>query len=566
MSTTNKYSLTDIPRDIANGEADKLGIGQYENGLIQFIEHANTPITIALQGEWGSGKTSLMNTLKKRLCDDKNAPFFGIWINTWEYALMKDATTALLDILNDLAKMIAEVAGKSTNEIGEKVLKACTIGLSAFFNRGSDAVKEIWTSDKPSISEIRADLEKEINDCVKNKKKQGFIFFIDDLDRIDPPVAVQLLELLKNMFTFEHCIFVLAIDYDVIIKGLEPKYGKKTVQNEREFRSFFDKIIQVPFSMPVTRYQIDEFLKEGLLSVHYLSENQSKNEELITSFSEISNLSVGTNPRALKRLLNSLLLIQCINNPIDEKQADAELKLLVNFALVSIQIAFPPIYNVLSANPGFDNWNKEILIQQKIQIDENEFATDCSWEKVLLRLCENDDYLKKQFPNISKILNRLKNLIEEKGQSVEDVIDDIISLSSVTTIIDRPIRNQPTGTKITKFDCLLQLYDELEFDKSYTFKEIYQGFETMLAKNGLTSTKSSIESSIRHSIVNFTSRHHYVVKTPYDKGFFYYPDPNDNKNIRKFSLDIKDNPTIYWGDSKGRNEIKLSELLKNKTV
>jgi len=169
----------------------------------------------------------------------------------------------------------------------------------------------------------------------------------------------------------------------------------------------------------------------------------------------------------------------------------------------------------------------------------------------------------KAFITDPKIVKEIQKIREEwdKESEQEENEKELIVIDKYT------VDKQPTKGKTTKFDCLHQLYEEMEFDKSYTFKEIYQGFETMLAKNGLTSTKSSIESSIRHSIVNFTSRHHYVVKTPYDKGFFYYPDPNDSKNIQKFSFDIKDNPTIYWGDSKeGRKEIKLSELLKNKTV
>lgn len=458
-NTINKYSLTDIPRDISKGEKDKLGIGQYENGLIQFVEHANTPITIALQGEWGSGKTSLMNTLKNNLCDGEDAKFLGVWINTWEYSLMKDATTALLDIVNGLAKNITQIAGNQTGEVGKKIMKFGLMAFSAAFNRGSDVVKEILTDDKSSISEIRTELESIINDCVQKQGKQGFIFFIDDLDRIDPPIAVQLLELLKNLFTFNHCIFVLAIDYDVVIKGLEPKFGKLSEQNEREFRSFFDKIIQVPFSMPITRYQIDEFLKESLLSVHYLNENQANNKELITSFSEISNLSVGTNPRALKRLLNSLLLIQCINNQKDEEQADSELDLLVNFALVSIQIAFPVIYRLLSTNPGFDKWDEDILLQMNLAPLTEQSTQTAEWEKVLFRLCENDYYLKKQFPNISKILNRLKKLIEEQGLIVEDVIKEIISLSSVTNL--DAFDNHPISNDVHISSFLKELRDKL---------------------------------------------------------------------------------------------------------
>lgn len=434
-----KFSLTDIPRDISKGEKDKLGISPFEDGLTQFIEYANTPITIALQGEWGSGKTSLMNTLKNNLCDGKNSKFFGVWINTWEYALMKDPSSALIDIIGGLAKSISEYSGSSIDKkLGDAILKFGLMAVSATLNRGTDVVNEIIKgSNKSSISEIRSELAKVINQCVQNKEKQGFIFFIDDLDRIDPPVAVQLLELLKNLFTLDHCIFVLAIDYDVVIKGLEPKFGKLSEQNEREFRSFFDKIIQVPFSMPITRYVIDEFLKESLLSINYINNKQAQNDQLISAFSEISNLSVGTNPRSIKRLLNSLLLIHCINSR-EEEQTETELDLLVNFSLVSIQIAFPSIYRLLSANPGFDNWDESILGEMNLLSADNQNSKSENfsenWEKILFRICDNDYYLRRFFPNILKLLNRLKKIIEIENVTIEDTIRDIIFLSSVTNL------------------------------------------------------------------------------------------------------------------------------------
>ena len=550
MDTINKYSLTDIPRDIATGEEDKLGIEQYENGLIQFIEHANTPITIALQGEWGSGKTSLMNTLEHNLCKGDNAQFLGVWINTWEYALMKDATMTLLDIVNDLVKKIEKTAGKSTNEIGIKVLKACTFGAAAFFNRGTDVVKEIWADDKPSISEIREDLRKQIDDCVKNQNKQGFIFFIDDLDRIDPPVAVQLLELLKNVFTIEHCIFVLAIDYDVVIKGLEPKFGKLSAQNEREFRSFFDKIIQVPFSMPVTNYQIDEFLKESLLSVDYLNESQSNNKDLIVAISEISNLSVGTNPRALKRLLNALLLIQCMNTKDDEEQVNSELKLLVNFALVSIQIAFPVIYRLLSTNPGFDKWNEEILTQMNfLLIDQPNMQTE-GWENVLFQLCENDYYLKKQFPNILKILNRLKKLIEEQKQIVEVVVKDIISLSSVTSLnaFDKQstkTAGELTSTQKLQYDFWVKFKDKLDQTKIHSsrapqarsYYDIILGAGVYISnicnlKNNFVGVRFMIQNKVSDSMLPYLESRKDEIEKTLGETLSWNPNPgNKDKSI-----------------------------------
>jgi predicted KAP-like P-loop ATPase len=74
MITTT--SIIDSPKKAQ--EDDLLGIDRYKSGLVRFVESSNTPITIALQGEWGSGKTSLMNTLKEELCDKQNANFLPV--------------------------------------------------------------------------------------------------------------------------------------------------------------------------------------------------------------------------------------------------------------------------------------------------------------------------------------------------------------------------------------------------------------------------------------------------------------------------------------------------------
>lgn len=471
MNNIIKSSITDIPRNISNGEKDNFGIEPFENGLTRFINHTNTPITIALQGEWGSGKTSLMNSLKKNLSDGTESKYHSIWLNTWEYALLKDASSTLIDIITGLIQETSKIANIDETQTQKIVNKLWGVGKTAMkvaaktaANKVVDGSSEIVDSlfserGKSSISEIRTELETIIENCIQKDNKQGFIFFIDDLDRIDPPVAVQLLELLKNIFTLKSCVFVLAIDYDVVIKGLEPKFGKISEQNEREFRSFFDKIIQVPFSMPVTSYKINDFLKESLLSINYINEEHSENIELISKFSEISNLSVGTNPRALKRLLNSLSLISCINvtknNSEENDQLNDDLELLVNFTLVSIQIAYPPVYRLLTMYSGFDKWNENVALQMNLKsLDEQskdklgqseEF--DEEWEQVLFRLCEGDHYLKKKALNISRLLNSLKISISEKEEDVEDFIGSIISLSSVTNLeaFEKPVVDYHRG-------------------------------------------------------------------------------------------------------------------------
>ena len=52
----------DIP--VETPEQDEFGIGKYVKGLCSFIKSSDTPITIALHGEWGSGKTSFMKMME----------------------------------------------------------------------------------------------------------------------------------------------------------------------------------------------------------------------------------------------------------------------------------------------------------------------------------------------------------------------------------------------------------------------------------------------------------------------------------------------------------------------
>lgn len=527
MNKIINSSITDSPRNASNDEKDNFGIAPFENGLTKFINNSSTPITIALQGEWGSGKTSLMNSLKRNLSDSENSKFHSIWLNTWEYALMKDAQSTLIDIIAKLIEEVSKIANVEKEKKNQLIRNVKKIGFSALKIAGSinsitnSAIGEIEKSlnqvQDVTISQIRDELEQIIEDCLKDKKEDGFIFFIDDLDRIDPPVAVQLLELLKNIFTLNNCVFILAIDYDVVIKGLEPKFGKLSEQNEREFRSFFDKIIQVPFSMPVSRYEIDDFLKESLVSTNYIDDATSNNKELIAKFSEISNLSVGKNPRALKRLMNSLSLISCINSTKekteDNDELNSELELLVNFALVSIQIAYPPVYKLLSLHSGFDKWNEKVALemnlkpleQQSIEKLNQSEEFDEEWEKILFRLCENDHYLKKRALNISRLLNSLKTSITDIDEVIEDVVGSVISLSSVTNLeaFEEPVVDYHKGWLLKNIrDKLLPILKKKLPNKSNEIKQngsrIVSAFRFDLSKN----TDFHLRSYLKNGKVN----------------------------------------------------------------
>ena len=455
MSTDIKSNVIDQP---AEAGADKLGMNAYAEALAEFISRAQSPLTIALQGEWGSGKTSLMNALKSRLVDANEAPYLGVWINTWQYALMSNSDEAIVKILTGIIGQISEEAKTSADETKAIFGKIARVGggvLSDIFKKytGVDLEKNAkeWNADgvpaKSGVEDLKNGLAELVGKALEREKgKRGFLFFIDDLDRIDPPEAIQILELLKNIFDIPQCIFVLAIDYGVVVKGLKPKFGAMTPENEREFRSFFDKIIQLPFSMPVSNYKINGFLMDSLCEIGYIGPREKEDKALCEAITYYALQSVGTNPRSLKRLINYLSLIKLVIAQTQDKEDDADFAAWkdILFALVSLQIQYPKVYEALQGDSDFPTWGE--AFEQKWQIpalkegEKEKLAAmeefDEPWEQMLFRFCRRDTFLEARSLNISRILNRIRARItaDNPTESVGDTVEWLLRLSAVTSV------------------------------------------------------------------------------------------------------------------------------------
>jgi hypothetical protein len=452
-----KSNVVDQP---ATADKDHLNMKAYADALTDFVKGAEAPLTIALQGEWGSGKTSLMNSLKASLVDDPGAPFLGVWINTWQYALLADPQDAILKILAGIVSQVSKVAETGAEERGRILKKVWAVSWSVVSQvvakqTGVDGnkVKAEWGAGEaddgaPGVEALKNEIATLVaKSLAKEKGKSGFLFFIDDLDRIDPPVAVQILELLKNVFDLENCIFILAIDYGVVVKGLEPKFGTLNPKNEREFRSFFDKIIQLPFAMPVNSYTIDNFLKDSLIDIGYLDVKETKETgegSLCEALTDYALQSVGRNPRSLKRLINYLSLIRLLIERTPSQEDDADFKSWkdILFALVCLQVQYPKVYEALLGDADFTAWGE--TFEQKWHLDtlkEGEKAKldkmeefDEPWEQMLFRFCRRDTFLEARALNISNILNRIKVRIIAANQPVGMTVAWLLRLSAVTNV------------------------------------------------------------------------------------------------------------------------------------
>ena len=291
---------------------DTLGVNKYSTVLANFIRTTNTPMTIGVQGEWGSGKTSILNSIWNNLENDGDKLL--VWVNTWEHSLMRDPEESLLKIIFSITDSISESDDQKQNtdkikNAASKLMKgALRVGTTSVLGgKAGEVLEEMMVTGENSIKEIREALDNTISE-IANRATNPYkrvVIFVDDLDRLEPAYAVRILELLKNVFNVPHCVFLLAIDYQVVVKGLKEKYGELTEQNEWEFRAFFDKIIQLPFMMPMGDYNIGNYV-HGLLNKIGFDEERVLDSDTLGEF---LLLTIGGNPRSIKRLVNSLSLI-----------------------------------------------------------------------------------------------------------------------------------------------------------------------------------------------------------------------------------------------------------------
>lgn len=363
---TPKTGFPDLPIDPARADSDNqdlLGLDPHAAALASFIKKCSTPMTIGIQGDWGSGKTSLMNLIRAKLAvkpdakpDPNNPRILSIWFNTWQYAQFgKDEQLASSMLVTLMQKIKLE--GRPSKRVLHNVMRFVRgVVQAAGSQSGLDgramvnALEGKLDLDDAGLFELmKSDFADVVSDVrTVGLETSGFdriVIFVDDLDRLAPAKAVELLEAVKNLIDVEGCVFVLAIDYDVVIRGLRARKSYGTdLAREDEGKSFFDKIIQVPYQMPVERYQTQNFLTEHYQRVYGgLSRRASK--FVGERAQDLIRLSVGNNPRSLKRALNiHSLFSHLIITDGEVKEEDR----IITLVLAFIQVAMPDLYSVLS--------------------------------------------------------------------------------------------------------------------------------------------------------------------------------------------------------------------------
>ena len=527
---TKGMGITDMP--CTSEEEDLLEISKYVKGLGKFIRECQTPMSIAIQGDWGTGKTSTLNLLKKNLEADKDTNGIKcVFFNTWQYSQFNMEDSLYVSFVHNLVKQCGG---------NDEILKTvAAFGKLAFFKAvdwrfGANAseILDGFEKAKKDQMESVSKLQEDFAELVKKTGKR-LVIFIDDLDRLNPEVAVELLEIIKLFVNVENSIFVLAIDYEVVVKGVRKKYGENL--SEEKCRNFFDKIIQLPFKMPVERYNLTELVRKAV------QEQTHMTDEGVNIVAEFISDVMGTNPRTFKRLVNAFFLINSVNEIGEEAESKTkEINDVLMFCSLCIQMCLPKLYELM-VTASTKKQLKELL-EVKAAEEIRAYVT-----KYFIDMEETDKEFNEIIKGIRLFHEEVLNPVSEKFKEevVLEALFGLLAVTSITMVSADTAANsgRKSATKITHIRI-----NEKEIAVASANAAIVETFRALLGKN-------------------MSYMEEFMLQNP---AFLTNEETKKDSMFRQHKLLLRDGDTaIYLGVSSGteakiKQVAKLCQFLKDK--
>lgn len=257
--------------------------------------------TIALYGNWGSGKSSVIETLIDRYGNNRET--ICIKFNAWKYENEENLPYALLEHIiaelgkNEDIKFEIKMIKDSLLKSGKIVFKSFGVNYGIF----NLSFEKIESEKYGKIETLIEKFEELSYILLENNKK--LIVFIDELDRCERENILKFLASLKLFFTSgDNINYICAVDKEAIEKALKHKYG-----DEEKAEEYLEKIFNFSFNMPET-FDVEKFIMQ------YGFFNDNEIAEKLAKFFEAINF---TTPRRLKKVLNKYEYLFKIKNSYD---------------------------------------------------------------------------------------------------------------------------------------------------------------------------------------------------------------------------------------------------------
>lgn len=352
---------------------------------------------ISLEGEWGSGKTTILNHTRHLLEQDTDNRFILIDnFDPWVYGSQEALLLAMYDTLLRSAGVRyspyrSKELLKQLSNIVTKEYAAGSILHSLFF--GGSTPNDSLTKIRQQISTFIASTGKTV------------VFFIDNLDRASADNIVLLLKIISTVFDFPRVIYVLAFDRD----RMDSILGETREMNVRYMEKIIQQEIKVPPIGKAERERVYFACIENLLTTYGVE------AEEVQKYNAICNVILQKAPelRKFKRLINSAFSMTfCDNNILDKRDL---------LGLEVIGFFDRELYEEINSHPKFfvshdkyTDWQAFDLGSQREKLNQEGAEY---FQTLFAKYAVYEELLQEMFPYVRKYKSKVELISAYEGEA-----------------------------------------------------------------------------------------------------------------------------------------------------
>ena len=236
----------DADRPIESRVQDRLGRRSFAEAIARQVRAvlAESGFTIAVVGEWGSGKTSVLNMVAEALKGGDDVAI--LHFNPWLFSSADDLVTRFFRELSaqlgrGRSEKLKNVA-KAVAELGQSLAPLSPVPGTTSVANLLGKITNQWAK-QPSLHEKRDHLRKALEQA-----KSRIVIVVDDIDRLEAGETREVMRLVRLTSDLPNVVFLLAFDRRHVARSLG--------ESEQEGRRYLEKIVQVSHDLPTVREAI----------------------------------------------------------------------------------------------------------------------------------------------------------------------------------------------------------------------------------------------------------------------------------------------------------------------
>lgn len=250
-------------------KTDPIGRNKYIRRFIQMLTRMEDDCyTVALNGDWGSGKTFFVKQIKmildaynpqsnmdKEQCKavqqcyrDNSCPdsYATVYYDAWAFDNHDDPILSL--VYTTLKSGCGEEPEGKGNSLIEAAVRVIDVikgtNLTEIYGAFKNQQPEKLTAEIEKTEDLKDSIRAFIDTLIQEKGNR-LIIFIDELDRCKPDYAIRLLERIKHYFDDERITFVFSVNLTQLQWTVKGYYGS-SFDATGYLEKFFDFFFTVP--------------------------------------------------------------------------------------------------------------------------------------------------------------------------------------------------------------------------------------------------------------------------------------------------------------------------------